>query len=444
MCSGSKSQSLVNIMSARYSLDRESLQLFLANAFAVQNCGLDRESLCSLIELQRFTTTDDFDRDRALQMVADRALTVSNAGGVSIALLEGNELVYRAGSGSIAHDVGHHVPAVLIVSPEGEARREILRVENAQTDTRVEADVCRQFGANSLLMLPIYQNRALAGVMQVLFTDAHAFLDREMRTYRLMVGVVEERILPNPHRAQPQCAISSGERAVNDRFDLQCQPLENIRSFAIVPDAVEQDASQKDAPGTNDDRSVPVVRKSVRRCRAFVTWEVSAWSRGLNGAIWQDVDRQPNVWRTGAAVTVAMVMAVAIWSSSHHRPAPVTTGLASSTARDTGPQAPGRPLSLQDTTKQVSNRRRDKGAPNSAFRRVRIGPNEVDYIAGDVTIRYFKTVPARPQTLNSEKEEYFGDDVKVRYFAYTPTTVATPRTNSAATATTNHINPMSQ
>ena len=106
-------------MSARYSLDRESLQVFLANTFAVQNCGLDRESLCALIELERFTTAGDFDEDRALQMVADRALKVSNAGGVSIALLEGNELVYRAGSGSAANDVGHHVPAVLSVSQSG-------------------------------------------------------------------------------------------------------------------------------------------------------------------------------------------------------------------------------------------------------------------------------------------------------------------------------------
>ena len=434
-------------MNNRYSLDQESLQEFLAHAFAVQKCGLDRESLGALIELERFITTGGFDAGQALQMVADRALKVSNAGGVSIALLQGNELVYRAGSGSAANDVGHHVPAVLSVSPEAEVRKEILRVENAQTDTRVEADVCRQFGANSLLMLPIYQNRALAGVMQILFGGAHVFLDREMRTYRLMIRVLEGWILLHPHRAQHQCAASTVEQIACEPIDLQHQPREDAKPLVVIPDAVEQNMSQPGAPRTDDDRSVHVVPKPSRSCRAFVIWVLSALSSGLNAAIWKDVDRPPTVhfWRGGAAVTAAIMAAIAIWASYHNRPTPATPGLAFSTVRSgTGQQAPGEPFTMDNTTTSASNRRKDTAVPNSAFRRVRIGPNEVDYIAEDVTIRQFRTASARPQTQSSEKETNFGDDVTVRYFAYTPTTVAAPRTSSEATAPTKHIMPVSQ
>jgi hypothetical protein len=296
-------------------------------------------------------------------------------------------------------------------------------------------------------MLPIYQNRALAGVMQVLFDGAHAFLDREMRTYRLMVGVLEERILAHPHRAQQQCAASAVEQIAGNRIDLQYQPRENVKPLVIVPDAIEQNMSQRGAPRTDDDRSVHVVPKPSRSCRAFVIWILSALSRGLNSAIWKDVDCPPNVhfWRGGAAVTAAIMVAIAIWASYHNRPTPATPGLAFSTVRGgTGQQAPGQPLPVDNTTKPASNRRRDTAAPNSAFRRVRIGPNEVDYIAEDVTIRQFRTVPAKPQTQNSEKETNFGDDVTVRYFAYTPITVATPRTSSEATAPTKHIMPVSR
>lgn len=433
-------------MSARYSLGRESLQLFLADAFAVQSCGLDRESLCALIEIERFIASRDFGEEQALQMVADRALNVSGASGVSIALLEGHELVYRAGSGSATNDVGHHVPAVLSISPEAEARREILRVENAPTDTRVEADVCRQFGARSLLMLAIYQNHVLAGVMQVLFDGAHVFLDREMRTYRLMASVLEERILSHPYRTQQQSAMSAGEQIASDRIVLPYQWREHVKPLVIVSDATEPNKSRRGVPRTDDDPEAHAVRKSIRRWRAFVVRKLSAVLRGLNAAIWKDVDRALNVdiWLGGAMVTLAIMVAIAIWAGRDNydnRPTPVTTGLAFQTMRGTGKQSPGRPLSVDNTTKQVSNKRKDTAASNSAFRRVRIGFNEVDYVADDVTIRYFKTVPAKPGVPSPGKELSFGDDVTVHYFAHTPTTVATPQTRSA---TTKHVMPVSR
>lgn len=59
------------------------------------------------------------------------------------------------------------------------------------------------------------------------------------------------------------------------------------------------------------------------------------------------------------------------------------------------------------------------GAPSPAFKRVRVGPNEVDYIAEDVTIRHFTPVPARSrlQATNKYKEVQIGDDVTMRYFS---------------------------
>jgi GAF domain-containing protein len=43
-----------------------------------------------------------------------------------------------------------------------------------------------------VLILPIYHNRALAGVLEVFFSEAHAFQDREICTYQLMARVVGE------------------------------------------------------------------------------------------------------------------------------------------------------------------------------------------------------------------------------------------------------------
>src|SRR5438132_6431241 len=211
-------------MNIPFTLDRESFQNLLARASLAQEY-LDSQkakcpavdvppepaigkqpkeaipvdyiqSLSTIVAVQRLIATDDVDVDGAMALIADQARKVANADGVAIGLLEGDNLVYRAGSGGAAAYIGRYVKATLSVA---HASGEILRVENTQTDARIEAAICRQFGAKALLIVPIYCGRAVAGAMEILFGDAHAFQDREVRMYQLMAGLVAEAM---SHAAQ--------------------------------------------------------------------------------------------------------------------------------------------------------------------------------------------------------------------------------------------------
>jgi len=179
-------------MSNDSSVDRESFQKLLASAFALQQSQIDSQSLSAIVELERLIMRGELDLDGALPLIADRARNVANATGVAIGLLKGDQLVYRAGSGSAAAYIGKRVLATLTVSADRKVSGELLRVENAQTDPRIEAGVCRQFGAKSLLVLLIYQDRAVAGLLHVLFSEPHVFQDREVCIYRLMAGLIGE------------------------------------------------------------------------------------------------------------------------------------------------------------------------------------------------------------------------------------------------------------
>ena len=211
-------------MNTHFTLDRESLQNLLARASLAQEyldsqkatCpAVDRlpkpaigeqpketipveyiQSLSAIAAVQRSIATDSVEVDVAMAIIADQARNVANANGVAIGLLEGDNLVYRAGSGAAATYIGRHVKATLTVPC---ASGEILRVENTQTDARIEAAICRQFGAKALLIVAICRGRAVAGAMEIFFGDAHAFQDREVRTYQLMAGLVAEAI---SHAAQ--------------------------------------------------------------------------------------------------------------------------------------------------------------------------------------------------------------------------------------------------
>jgi hypothetical protein len=200
------------------SFDGETLQQFLANAFAVQESHINARCLSDIMEVQRAVRSGKLSVDGAMRHIVESARTVANATGVAIALIDAGHLRYRAGSGSSAVCIGWRVAASLTASATTRTNREILRVEDAQTDTRIEADICRQFGANSLLILPIYFQGTVAGVLDVRFSEPHVFQDPEVRTYRLLAEQIEAA-LSLPAQQEPQENLAADLPAIPEVFD---------------------------------------------------------------------------------------------------------------------------------------------------------------------------------------------------------------------------------
>ena len=367
-------------MSTHSSRDRESFENFLASALAVQESGLDSESLSALVELQHSITTGETDLDRAMHKVADRSRNVTNATGVAVALLKADQLVYRAGSGSAAAYVGRRLTAVLSISAHDDARDEILRVENARADTRIEASVCRLFGANALLIVPIYQERAVAGVLEVFFNEAHTFQDREVRTYQVMARLVEE-------------AMSR-----DARLDQKKAPATQIATVLHATQPIAETGLRQPAKTTT------TISQPVKR----VAWDKLRW----------------NV----AAAVVSAALVMVSWVAYDHRAVSPPDASALQRSNTAEQQVPAKlsPASNRTSKPQTAaGGREGMKAAGSAFKLVRVGQNEVDYFAEDVTIRRFTPKPAPPQMRVGEKRVDFGEDVTVRYFASKPP-VASP------------------
>jgi hypothetical protein len=128
---------------------------------------------------------------------------------------------------------------------------------------------------------------------------------------------------------------------------------------------------------------------------------------------------------TPIAAVIAVLIIATRWIPSHLDAASPTAALSSLERPAAAPQetlfAPAKPPSSLTAQASVS------GAPGPEFRRIRVGPNEVDYVAEDVTIRHFTLTPARPRVQLTDKEVHFGPDVTVRYFASKP--ASAPRTH---------------
>src|SRR5262249_34488108 len=100
-------------MSAPPILDREAFQTLLANAFAIQESGIDTQVFLALSKVQRSIASDTPNLDQVVHFIAEQACRVSDATGIAVALLKDGQLVYLVGIGSAATYVGQHINAVL-------------------------------------------------------------------------------------------------------------------------------------------------------------------------------------------------------------------------------------------------------------------------------------------------------------------------------------------
>ncbi len=390
-------------MSTSPSFDRESFQKLLANAFAVQDSQMGTQSLSAIVEVQQLINSASLDLGGAMHLIADRVRDVANATGVAIGLLRGDQLVYCAGSGSAASYIGRHVMAALSVSTAAKTSREILRVDNAETDARIEAAICRQFGAKSLLILLIYRDHAVAGVLEVFFSEAHRFQDGEVRSYQLMAGLV-------------------GEAMSQAQFDEQ-KPV--AAELSTVPRAIHQ-LTSLEFPGRARSVPQPSNARPIDRAGAAIMGWTAKWTRLWHRAgpitdQMRSAFRQPRSYLALAGVVAAIVMACWI-TSADRRPVPSSAApaLQKPNAQDQEPLVVATPVA-----NSISK-------PRTVLHRVGSGENEVDYISDDVTVRYFGSSPTPQRALAGYRQVDIGKDVTIRYFA--PKTAVVPPVPGSRTA----------
>lgn len=420
-------------MNSESTVDRETFQRLLASAFAVQQSQIDRQSLAAILEVQRSVASGKLDVDGAMHYVVESARTVANAAGVAIGLLKGHQLTYQAGSGTSAACVGEHVTASLTVSATTSSR-EILRVENAQADNRIEADICRQFGASALLLLPIYRERTVAGVLDIRFDEPHRFEDREVRTYQLMAEQIEAalfRAAEGERKSQiaPELLPADLATAMEGPIEpLEGELPEDAPAFwmgeSSVPSLFERCAMRYESAlaamreSQSLQRSAGFARTILHRTKKITT-KLAMTIATTTAAEWAG----PNRLRNAALSSAAVALAISGWIVyTGHREASSleSTTLPKSTAVDS-PETLSRPSAKAPSELVPAKDVRPSGIVR---RRVRIGDSDVEYFGDDVTVRWFTARPAKQRArIAKPRVTHIGDDVTVRYFSQPETAV---------------------
>ena len=145
----------------------------------------------------------DLALDLVLNEIVEHARLATGATAAAIALARGDEIVCRATTGSNAPDLGVHLNVHSGLSGACVQSKKWQRCDETETDSRVDAEVCRDLGVRSILVFPVVRDNELLGVFEIFSPRPNAFTDREIQT----LEALSRSIVNNVNRADDVLAM---------------------------------------------------------------------------------------------------------------------------------------------------------------------------------------------------------------------------------------------
>jgi N-acetylmuramoyl-L-alanine amidase/putative methionine-R-sulfoxide reductase with GAF domain len=143
-----------------------------------------------------FESEEHFVLDEVLQLVAERAIAITGADGLGIALAENNEIVLRASAGAIKPDVGARIQRDSAFSGACFRTAQIIRCDDTETDDRVNLYACRQLGARSMVAVPLCGRRRVIGLLEAFSAEPFGFNDSDVGSLELLAELILGALKP--------------------------------------------------------------------------------------------------------------------------------------------------------------------------------------------------------------------------------------------------------
>ncbi len=235
---------------------RDALQALLAfsslhdqvrrrKALAARSNSFDAGSPAAEFEQQ-----EQFVLDEVLQLVAERAVAITGADGLAIALAENNEIVLRAAAGAVRPDVGARIDRDSAFSGASFRTAQIVICDDTDTDPRVNLDACRKLGARSMVAVPLCGRRRVIGLLEAFSEWPFAFNESDVRNLSLLAELVlgalkpedEDRFAESAHAAvsklEPASPVAKKSAAIEPPKPVSAAPVVTIKVPPVPVTAV--------------------------------------------------------------------------------------------------------------------------------------------------------------------------------------------------------------
>jgi N-acetylmuramoyl-L-alanine amidase/putative methionine-R-sulfoxide reductase with GAF domain len=218
-----------------------------------------------------------FGLDEVLRLVAMRAISITGANGVAIALVKENAIVCRASAGKIAPDPGIRLDPNSGFSGACLRNGQTVRCDDSDNDPRVNAQACRTLGARSMVAVPLTAKGRVVGLIEAFSSKTHGFNDADVKSLNLLgelilaaihpeeedrLAQLAEKILP-----QPPAAVSQPRDVERITIPSAAPVMEPASTLVVKPTPVGVPASPISVPvpfsASAAPASAPVVSPAI-------------------------------------------------------------------------------------------------------------------------------------------------------------------------------------
>ncbi len=261
---------------------RDALQALLAfsalhdqvrrrRALGARNNSFDAGAPIAEFEKPEFEQDEQFVLDEVLQLVAERAVAITGADGLAIALAENSEIVLRAAAGTIRPDVGARIDRDSAFSGACFRTAQVVNCDDTETDPRVNLQACRKLGARSMVAVPLCGRRRVIGLLEAFSSWPFGFNDSDIRNLSLLAELVLGALKPEDEDRFAESAKAAASKleapSVPAKAHTAIQPTPIVPAAPAVPVAPVVDqkiVAQKLVDKTLTDKAIehkPVAMK---------------------------------------------------------------------------------------------------------------------------------------------------------------------------------------
>ncbi|MBZ5571711.1 MAG: N-acetylmuramoyl-L-alanine amidase [Acidobacteriia bacterium] len=283
---------------------REALQALLAfsalheqirHRRALESKGDDHLSAEDSWQLEQFVL------DEVLHLVAERALAITGADGVAIALADGDAIVCRASAGGIAPDPGARLDPNSGFSGACLVSGRIVRCDDSEVDPRVNPQTCRILGARSMVAVPLSAKQTVIGLLEAFSTEPYGFNDSDVRSLNLLAELILSALRPEEEDRLAEISQRVVSRAIGPEANGGISPPQDQPHDRIL----DQPRQAGDAEPTGQPATVPEYDGLANsRPGLVMVLALLLFALALGAGLWWSIRRHASS-RTSAPQAVA-------------------------------------------------------------------------------------------------------------------------------------------
>jgi len=294
-----------------------------------------------------FEAEERFVLNEVLQLVAERAIAITGADGLGIALAENNEIVLRASAGTVKPDVGARIQRDSAFSGACFRTAQIIRCDDTETDDRVNLYACRQLGARSMVAVPLCGRRRVIGLLEAFSAEPFGFNDSDVGSLELLAELILAALKPEDEDRFAESAQVAEAELAAPAVTAAPSPLESAPAKVTGAVAPPAPVEVKAAPAPTTSKSATFVPPPALVAKAAPERVADSHLPKIETVAIPSPVHHPGVFLVLVLIVVATMLAGGLWWKLKNaqlgkalvQPEQRTTGPASVAKQPTAPNS---------------------------------------------------------------------------------------------------------